>query len=343
MANNQQSPPLGYTLVPPMGTISEGYTDYRMVDKAVTLVKSAVQQYIDSFLNPNGINRRYMTSSVSPVGLQFVTDLTYDDQMKTSPNLRKTYLARFFAENIGRLPSILLIDTGVEFMDAGLNDLISADMHADGSWEGFLLSYMKVSLSITTATLSEEDTSNLSTMLAMMVSPLATIVNNAIIRDPESHWEVRLPLSGMSLGQASSVTLEGDTKTTVWTRTLDLACEFEATIGLRQPPLVYVPPLVPIVGGNGKPIPRFFNLRPNQEIPLGTAYPLLVEGMLIRYYLGVSDPSVALVTSDPPYMIQPRSQGKALLLVIDRSADAENTLSGKNASYVTDIPFIVTR
>lgn len=339
MATNQ--PPLGYTLIPPPGTLIEAYTDYRMVDKAVTVVKSAIQQYIDSFLNPAGSNRRYLTSSMSAVGLQFVTDLTYDDQMKVSPNLRKTYLARFFAENIGRLPSILLIDTGVEFVDTGLNDLVSAGISADGLyWEGHLVSHSKVSLSITIATLSEEDTSTLATMVAMMFIPLATILNNSIIRDEEnSCWEVRLPLTGVNMGQASSVTLEGDTKTTVWTRALDLVCEFEATIGLKQLMPTYVLPPIVTIGGVERYLPRFLNFLPNQEIPLGTSYPLFIEGMLLQYYLGVSDPSVALVTSEPPYILQPRKQGKALLLVIARHNMANPAAPG----YIMDIPFIVTR
>jgi len=336
-------PPLGYTLTPPPGTMKEVFSNYRMADKAVTIVKSAVQKYIDSFLNPAGVNRNYLTASVSPVGLQFVTDLTYDEQMKASPNLRKTYLARFFAENVGRLPSILLIDTGVEIIDSGINDLVGASQNIDGSWEGFLLSYMKVTLSITTATLSEEDTSTLATMLALMINPLATVINNGIIREHEAPWEVRLPLSGVTLGQASSVTLEGDTKTTVWTRAVELACEFETQIGIKVPPPVYTP-LQPTIGQNGKPIPRFLNFTPNQEIPLGGSYPLLIEGMLLDYYLGVSDPSVALVTSEPPYMLQPRAQGRCLLLVIDRSAKAnDGTNITKSSGYITDVPFIIVR
>lgn len=341
MTTNQ--PPLGYTLAPPPGTMKEVYSTYRMADKAVTIVKSAVQKYIDSFLNPMGTHRKYLTSSMSPAGLQFVTDLTYDDQMKTSPNLRKTYLARFFAENIGRLPSVLLIDTGVEIIDSGLNDLVGASINIDGSWEGYLLSYMKVSLSVTTATLSEEDTSTLSTMISLMVNPLATAINNGILRDPNAFWEVRLPVSGLTLGQASSIQIEGDTKTTVWTRTLDMACEFETQIGIKIPPPT-ITPAEATIGRDGKPIPRFLNLLPNQDIPLGSGYQLMVEGMLLNYYLGVSDPSVALVTSEPPYVIQPRAQGKCLLLVIDRSANAENgDTKHKSSCYITDVPFNIVR
>lgn len=337
-------PPLGYTLTPPPDTLKETYVEYRMVDKAVTIVKSAIQRYIDSFLNPNGSNRKFFTSALSPVGLQFVTDLTYDEQMKVSPNLRKTYLARFFAENVGRLPSILIIDTGIEILDPGLNELVGATMGADGSWEGYLCSLMKVSLSVTVATLSEEDTSTLSTMIATMISPLATVINNCSIHDHDSPWEVRLPMTGINVGQGSSVTIEGDSKTTVWTRAIDLVCEFEAIIGLKQSPYTFVPPPIATVGNDGVPLPRFLNLSPNQEIPLGASYQIMVEGMLNTYYLGVSDPSVALVTSEPPYLLQPKSQGKALLLVIDRSANAENaTTKIKSAGYVADLPFIVVR
>jgi hypothetical protein len=242
------------------------------------------------------------------------------------------------------LPSILLIDTGIEILDPGLNELIGASMNTDGSWEGFLLSLMKVSLSVTTATLSEEDTSTLATMISLMITPLATVINNCILHDPESQWEVRLPLTGMTLGQASNVNIEGDTKTTVWTRSLEMVCEFEAVIGLKQDPYTYAPPLIPIIGSNHKPIPRFYNLIPNQEIPLGASYPLLIEGMLPEYYLGVSDPSVALVTSEPPYMIQPKAQGRSLLLVIDREVPADGGLDITQSScYVTDVPFIIVR
>jgi len=314
-----------------------------MADKAVTIAKSALQKYIDSFLNPAGANRKYFTSSLSPVGLQFVTDLTYDDQMKTSPNLRKTYLARFFAENVGRLPSILIIDTGVEVLDSGINDLVSAYQNTDGSWEGFLCSYLKISLSVTTATLSEEDTSTLSTMISLMMNPLSTIINQGVIRDPEALWEFRLPLSGVTVGQASSVQIEGDTKTTVWTRAIDMVCEFETQIGIKIPPPTYTAPQ-PVIGQNGKPIPRFLNLVPNQEIPLGSGYPLLIEGMLLNYYLGVSDPSVALVTSEPPYVLQPKRQGKCLLLVIDRSEKMETgDTRNKSVCYITDVPFTIVR
>lgn len=338
------TPPLGYILSAPPGELKSGFSQMRVVDKAVTIVKSAIQGYINSFLDPNGVNRQFLTSSASPVGLQFVTELTYDDQMKISPNLRKTYLARFFAENIGRLPSVLLIDTGAEFVDMGINELVAARISRDGYWEGSLLSYMKITLSVTIATLSEEDTGTLATLVSMMFSPLATIVNNCIIHNKGSMWEVRLPLTGITLGQASSITLEGDSKTTVWTRSLELPCEFESQIGLKQPTQMFAQPFIPQIGQNGKPLPKFLNLDPNQEISLGTSYPLYLEGMLTIYKLGIEDPSIALVTSEPPYIIQPRSQGRTRLLVLDKTAPYDGGRPrDKSYNYITDVPFVITR
>lgn len=333
------TPPLGYTLSAPVGSLKDMFYQTKVVDKAVTIVKSSIQGYINSFLDPNGVNRKFLTSSASPVGLQFVTELTYDEQMKTNANLRKTYLARFFAENIGRLPSLLLIDTGVEILEQGLNELVSARRAQDGSWEGSLLSFMKVSISVTTATLSEEDTSTLATLVSMMFSPLSKVVNNRIIHNEGSMWEVRLPMTGITLGQASNVNIEGDSKTTVWTRALEIACEFESQIGLKLPTQMFTQPAVAVTGANGKPMPTFLNLTPNQEISLGSSYPLYIEGLLAEYKLGVEDPSIALVTAEAPFMIQPRAQGRTRLLVLDKSAPYR---SGAY-NYVTDVPFVITR
>ncbi len=337
------NPPLGYQIIPDsFDTLKDIVTEHRMVDKSVTIVKSAIQQYIDSFLNPNGVNRSYLTSSLSPVGLQFVTDLTYDEYMMVDPNLRKTYLARFFAENTGRLPSILIIDTGIEIVDMGINELISARITPDNYWECKLLSVVKVSLSITIATLSEEDTSTLATILATIMHPLPIVVNTNIITAPNSAWEVRLPMSGITLGQASNMTIEGDSKTTIWTRALDMTCDFETTFGFKQKGMSFIQPAKPRIGDNGLPIPKFHNLELNQEVKLGYPYPLFIEDMLTRYYLGVSNPNVAIVSDTPPYILQPKAQGRALLLVLDRLATGKGT-EGKSGRYIHDVPFIVVR
>jgi len=127
--------------------------------------------------------------------------------------------------------------------------------------------------------------------------------------------------------------IEGDTKTTVWTKSLELACDFENHIGIEMPMDTYVM-REPTYNQNGRPMPRFLNLVPNQGIPLGMAYPLYIEDMLTDYFLGVADPSVALVTSEPPYLLQPKKQGATLLLVQDRA--------GKDR-HLTDIAFRVVR
>ena len=332
------TPPLGYVFDGNALNPQDVYLKHQMSDKAVTVTKAAIQNYIDSFLNPNGVNRGYIATSSSPVGLQFVTELTYDDEMKADPNLRKVYLARFFAENVGRLPSVLIIDSGVEYIDTGINDLTFAKYHADGIWEGHLTSQLKITLSVTTATLSEEDTDTLSMILTTIFGPLPAVVNGFILSQPDARWEVRLPMSGIALGQGSSIAIEGDTKTSVWTRALDFTCEFETHIVMKLPSQKVELPVEVSVNL----LPKFLNLAEDQELPLGYPYPLFIDFMRPDYTLRVSDPTIATVSMSPPWVLSPRKQGRALLLVI--TPTGEPLAVSENPSHlILDIPFRVTR
>lgn len=336
MAN--PTPPLGYVFDGAALNQEDIYLKHQMADKAVTVTKAAIQNYIDSFFNPHGVNRGYLSSTASPIGLQFVTELTYDEQMKADPNLRKIYLARFFAENVGRLPSVLIIDSGIEYIDTGINDLTAAKVNAKGMWQGHMTSQMKITLSVTTATLSEEDTDTISTMLMAIFGPLPMVVNGFIISQPDANWELRLPISGINIGQGASVPIEGDTKSSVWTRAIDFTCEFETHILLQTPMRTFAPPVE-----LGTPLPQVLNLVENQAIPLGFPYPLFIDHMSFGYNLRISDPTVATVTLDAPWILQPRKQGQALLLIVAPSSEPLSDGINPPANLILDIPFQVTR
>lgn len=339
-----QNLPLGYIESTPPNSVKEIYTNYRAADKSVMIVKNAIQTYINSFISPYGVNRQFLTSTISPIGLQFVTELTYDEEMKVNPNMRKTYLARFFAENTGRLPSILLIDSGVEYVDAGISEITAVSMSPEGHWQGTVTQILKVNLAITVATLSEEDTDTLSMLIMMMFGPLAAVVNNYVIHERGAKWEVRLPMSGLTIGQLSNIPIEGDTKTTIWSRAVEVNCDFETIIQLQRPP-IYFQEEESTIAENQKRLPKFLNLVPNQMIPLGERYTLFIEYMQAHYKLAVSNPRIALVTQDPPFVLQPRGQGQALLLVIDPQLTERPLTQGnqKSSQLVCDIPFQIVR
>jgi hypothetical protein len=332
-------PPLGYITNPKPET-NRDLVSLRVADKAVSVTKSAIQGFINSFVDPNGANRNYATSVLSPQAVQFVTNLTYDDEMKTDPNQRKLYLSRFLASNTGRLPAVLIIDAGIQYVDLGLNDLTDAN-YVNGRWQARFLFFIKVSLSIVVATMSEEDTDTLGTFLMLMFGPLANLINNYQIQEPGQSWIVRLPLT-MTPGQSSSTPIEGDTKSVVWTRPLDLVVDFETIIGIDQADVNIALPPEAVVGGLDIP-PNFLNFEPNQAIQLGSPYPLMIERLQADHVLAVSDPNVALVSSEPPFAIIPRRQGRALLYVFKRfgvAVDPDN--QDKNGRLVMDIPFRVT-
>jgi hypothetical protein len=338
---SKKATPLGYIKATDPQTTREAFSDWRVADRALSISKSAIQNYLWSFLSPDGPYRKFITSSMSPVGIQFVTDLSYDEEMQANPNQRKVYLARFFAENTGRLPSILIIDTGVEYQDMGVADLVGSSVR-DGRWEGELLFFLKINLSIMVATTSEEDTGILSSLVLAILGPMSNALNNYIIREPGSKWEIRLPLAALHIGQASNIPLEGDNKTTIWTRSLDFTIDFESFVTLVQDmPTVNVDANLDLELIQK---PFFMNFAENQNIPLGTPYQILVHNMRKDYYLAVSNPDIALVTMDPPYILQPRRQGTALLLVMDRRGPKGRgtDLEPVNESLVMDIPFRVT-
>jgi len=335
------NPPLGYRTPLQPESLADSYQE-RVPDRGVSITKSAIHKYVESFLNPEGAYRGYLGATISSEGLQYVTNLTFDEEMKTDPNKRKTYLARFFAENTGRLPSILIIDQGLQDGDTGINPLLEGFTYKN-NWRASLSYFIKVQLSILVATYSEEDTTTLSGLIYYIFNTLSKVINSRLIRYPNSKWEVRLPMSGITSGQLSNIPVEGDSKTQVWTRTIELTCDFETISEYQTPQPKIIPPPQPIYNSKeGGPIPEVLNLAVGQSIPLGLAYTLLIQNMQLKHSLGTSNPNIALVSSEPPWYLQPRRQGEAVLYIFDSSLPSTQDEYGKRRDLVLDIPFKIT-
>lgn len=335
------STPLGYTLNTPSASQRDTFSK-ATADRAVTITKAAVQKYINSFLDPKGKYRGFLEATSSPAGLQFVTDISYDDEMKADPNKRKTHLARFFAENTGRLPCVLIIDQGLENVDPGISAIMQGFQHG-GMFRSRVAFMAKINVSIMVATLQQEDTDVLGSMMVNIMGVLSDVIGHTINEHGEK-WVVRIPLV-LNPGQISNVPVEGDTKTQIWTRNLDLTFEYETVLSYEQPLAPIPMPPCAVFNKTSVPIPQFLNLVPNQKIPLGMSYPLMIRHMTIGQFLGVSDPRIALVSAEPPYILQPCAQGSALIYVVDRSLMTGEDLSNdlQNRQYITSIPFQVTR
>jgi len=336
------TPPLGYSVNKVPESIYDTY-DTQIVDKAVSITKSAVQNVMEQFFSPTGVYRNYLKSSISPEGLQYVTTLTYDEDMKVNANLRKLHIAKYFAENTGaRKPSIFIIDQGFDHVDAGINELVEGRMY-QGQWQGRLTFLGKISLSLSVATYSEEETNVLSTLVLFIWGSLIQIINNGIIHEPGKHWEIRAPLSGITAGQITSTPVEGDTKNQVWMRNVDIPFDFETVISLQLPIPRIVPPAIGVVNGHFPEIPRFQNLVANQAVRLGEPYPLFIEHMVPGYRLATSDPNIALVTGTAPFLLQPVRQGRVVIYVNNsQGTPGQDPVTGKKLSFITDIPIRIT-
>lgn len=334
--------PLGYSLNTPPETPGDVFSK-PTADRAVTITKAVLQKYINDFLDPKGRYRGYLKATSSPSGLQFVTELTFDEDMKAEPNGRKTYLARFFAENTGRLPCVLIVDQGLENVDPGINAVMSRFQVGNIIYSKVAF-IAKINISVMVATLKQEDTDILGSLMTNILGVMTDVVGH-VIREKGQPWEVRTPLT-INPGQISNVPIEGDTKTQVWTRNVDMALEYETLLTFQQevPALTMEQPIESFIG-NRTVLPEVLNLQPNQKISLGSAYQLVIRHMTYSQRLTVSDPRVALVNQEQPFFLQPRAQGKAILYILDSALPQGEDLTNdqQNKQMVLAIPFEVTR
>ena len=147
-------------------------------DKIKSITKIGLQHYIEQFLNTDGV-RRSITEAVGSLSKLFITD---KDTLTTDKTLRPTQLARYFNEIREQLPCILIVDSGMEWVDPGLNVLDNATHIGEVSefgqpmfWQGqFPLTY-NIPISIIAAAGDQESADALGSFLTLIFGPLRNI------------------------------------------------------------------------------------------------------------------------------------------------------------------------
>src|SRR5271163_2046813 len=81
-----QTPPAGYLNRKIAESVQDAIAHYS-VDHIKTIVKSAIQRYIQSFMDTDGGNRE-LFQTITRMGLQYITDKSFDPA--SDPSLRKT-------------------------------------------------------------------------------------------------------------------------------------------------------------------------------------------------------------------------------------------------------------
>lgn len=194
-------------------------------DRIVSIAKSALQSYIESFLNVNGSNRAF-TRIVSPAALQYVTDKSLQDS--PDPNKKPTQLARMFNEIRQKLPSIMIIDAGLLWEEPGLGGGLERVTGLNGKWQGWYRICARINVIVAVVTQDPETSSMLQNVLSIFFKQLRVQAGGSLMRSGKEHeyWEVRIPQNFTStLNQASNVA--DDPKDQIWASTMELELQAE--------------------------------------------------------------------------------------------------------------------
>ena len=155
-------------------------------DRIKSITKQAVQHYIQEFLDTTG-GKRSITEAVGSLSQLFITDT---DTLTTDPTLRPTQLARYFNDIRARLPAILIVDSGMEWVDPGLNVLDQAtgfgEKGAFGQnlkWQGQFPLTFNIPITIIAAAGDQESADALGSFLTLVFGPLRNISGGSRIQN----------------------------------------------------------------------------------------------------------------------------------------------------------------
>jgi hypothetical protein len=277
-------------------------------DRIKSITKMAIQHYIEGFLNTDGI-KRSITEAVGSLSRLFVTDT---DTLTTDPTLRPTQIARYYQDIRERMPAILIIDSGMEYVDPGLNVIDHATSWGEQSeagqplqWQGqFPLTY-NIPITIICAATDQESADALGSFLTLVFGPLRNLSGGQRITgrdDKGDSWEVRLPLQ-FTPSPTTNSPIADDPKDSVWAMTIDMVVQYEDRIILQQEmaEVLFPPVAAPqTVGGSLSetlvPIIDF-----PDEIKLNENYQIRVTQLQDRQRIVLSGGNIA--TFDPESLI----------------------------------------
>ncbi len=192
-------------------------------DRIVSIAKTALQSYIASFMDTNGINR-HITETVSRQALQYVTDKSLANS--PDPYYKPTQLARMFNDIRQAVPAILVIDSGLDWIEPGLGGGFERASVKDGKWQGWYRIIADIPVVVAVVSQDVETTTFLQNVLAIFFKQLRREAGgNRMFKEGDT-WEVRLPTNfSATVGAATNVA--NDPRDQLWAATIELVLQAE--------------------------------------------------------------------------------------------------------------------
>jgi len=201
-------------------------------DRLKSVTKSALEQYIRSFLDTEGSNRAAI-EAIAKGSFSYVTDKSFD--VTDDVTRRATQLARLFNQVREKVPAILIIDAGLQSVPSGLNSGLLHSTIDDGKWQGWFHKYFKIPITIAVLTADQESTDQLLEIIELQFNNLRNIAGGSRLRGgPQDTWEVRIPLE-LGVSGTSAVNITEDPVDQLWFANFDITVDAEDTFAIEMP------------------------------------------------------------------------------------------------------------
>ena len=300
------TPPSGYLNRQIAQSVQEALANYT-VDHIKTIVKGAVQRYIESFMNQNGGNRN-LYEKFTRLGLQYITDKSFDQT--SDPTLRKTQLARLFEQIRQELPCILVMDSKFEYVPANFTGVQQSYFQGDYAFYQVQVVRM-LDVMVVAGTRDQSSTDFLHGLLSVLFGEMRFLGGGTLMtgnRNQGETWSLTMGLP--RLGKVSQNKVPEDPKDTIWFFDIEVTdMLFEDQINLKIP-------LQKVTAGNGvmNPSPPELGLTPPiiyfpDSMAINDSIQLRVDLFQPQsQQIYISDPNIA--TYEPvSRMVTPRRLG----------------------------------
>jgi hypothetical protein len=290
-------------------------------DRLKTIAKSAVERYLRRFLDSSG-DQHALIGAIAKGALSYITDKSIDATQDVTR--RTTQLVRLFNEVRQHVPSIVIIDAGMESIPSGLMSGLTHAMLNDGKWQGWFNKQFRIPLSIAVLTQDQDSTDQLMEVIELTLNNLRQTAGGSALRSekPDEHWEVRLPLTfGISGTAGENVT--DDPKDQLWIATFDLTVDAEDTFAIE------LPMSVDLTRGFDRDVSQggvtdesdlSSTLPPlietDDTMRIGQQYGVVFRRLRLNHRIVIDQPTVATIDLDAR-LITPRRLGQFNLQVLD--------------------------
>ena len=203
------------------------------VDHIKTIVKSAIQRYIESFMQKDGGNRS-LYETLTKMGLQYIVDKSFDPTR--DPTLRKMQLARLFEQIHRELPAILIVDSAFEYVPINFTGINRAYIQ-QGNWYGTIQIVRQLTVSIVAATRDQASTDFLQGLLSVLFGEMRFLAGGTRIVGNQALGETWVMTLGIpKLGTVSQDAVSDDPKDKIWSFGIEVSdILFEDHITIKQP------------------------------------------------------------------------------------------------------------